>query len=573
MHAPMGVPNRLWSCGAAAGARATRRRMRHRQARSADRPGVGSAWWRAARRCRAATIYTQCVDNRVDYGTVSERLRRDATVTTPEDGFSAVWNRALEALDAAGVTPQQRAFVRLTRPVGLLDGTALLAAPNDLTKEVLEQRMREVIVQALSAELGQPVRLAVTVDSSIVQPMTPVPRGDQGALPGFEGRDVDGAQGPRPSPRPNQDALSPTAVGDPAAPAVDSSAVGATEEAGSGTGDDLARPAYPRPADDAPGYLDTPGPVRPSPVRPGTGRAPGRPAGRGTGPAQPEVHLRDLRHRRQQPVRARRRGRRRRGAGQGLQPAVHLRRLRAGQDPPAARHRPLRAQPLPGRPGALRELRGVHQRLHQQHPRRQGQRASSAATATSTCCSSTTSSSSQGKVQTQEEFFHTFNTLHNANKQVVITSRPAAQAARRLRGADAVPVRVGPDHRRPAARPRDPHRHPAQEGHRRAAAGAATTSSSTSPRKISTNIRELEGALIRVTAFASLNRQQVDLSLAEIVLQGPDPRRRHAGDHRRHDHGADGRLLQPDHRRPLRLRPGPGCSSTPGRSRCTCAAS
>jgi len=37
--------------------------------------------------------------------------------------------------------------------------------------------------------------------------------------------------------------------------------------------------------------------------------------------------------------------------------------------------------------------------------------------------------------------------------------------------------------------------------------------------KIQTNIRELEGALIRVTAFANLNRQDVDLTLAEIVLK------------------------------------------------------
>src|ERR1700753_2811813 len=88
-------------------------------------------------------------------------------LSPPEESFPAVWRKALESLDAAGVTAQQRAFVRLARPVGLLDGTALLAVPNDLTKESLEQRVRDTITGLLSHHLGFPVRLAVTVDSSL----------------------------------------------------------------------------------------------------------------------------------------------------------------------------------------------------------------------------------------------------------------------------------------------------------------------------------------------------------------------------------------------------------------------
>ncbi|HHX45751.1 chromosomal replication initiator protein DnaA [Brevibacterium linens] len=124
----------------------------------------------------------------------------------------------------------------------------------------------------------------------------------------------------------------------------------------------------------------------------------------------------------------------------------------------------------------------------------------------------------QGKDATVEEFFHTFNALHNEAKQVVITSDQPPKMLKgfeeRLRSrfewgllTDVQP----PDMETRFAILR-----------RKAAAEQLDVPDDVLEyiaSRVSSNIRELEGALIRVTAFANLNDQQIDVSLAETVLK------------------------------------------------------
>ncbi len=117
----------------------------------------------------------------------------------------------------------------------------------------------------------------------------------------------------------------------------------------------------------------------------------------------------------------------------------------------------------------------------------------------------------------QEEFFHTFNSLHGANKQIVISSDRVPDAIptleERLRGrfkwgliTDIQP----PDLETRLAILRNKAERDQVEVPPEALEFIAT--------KVSTNIRELEGALIRVTAYASLNHVPITVDLAHTLL-------------------------------------------------------
>ena len=123
-----------------------------------------------------------------------------------------------------------------------------------------------------------------------------------------------------------------------------------------------------------------------------------------------------------------------------------------------------------------------------------------------------------GKEATQEEFFHTFNALVEQNQQIVLSAGEAAVRAAGHRGAHALAARLGPGRRHPLRRP------------------TSCASASCRPRpsmrgcrcrsqvleflahKISSNVRELEGALNRIVAHGQLIGREITLEMAQDVL-------------------------------------------------------
>jgi chromosomal replication initiator protein len=365
--------------------------------------------------------------------------------------LNEVWTRAIGGLGDDALTPQQRAFVSLTRPLALVEDTALVAAPNEFTKDVLETRLRPLVVNALSNALGREIRLAISVDPSIA---------------------------------PNLD-----------------------EEAT----DELADATYAESVAPTPQFLNAIG---------GTAR----PGGGAPVSKQDETSRLNPKYTFDTFVA---------GSSNKLAHAAAV----ATAEMPARAYNPLF---IYGESG-LGKTHLLHAIGHYTRDLYQGAKVRyvSSEEFTNDFINSIRDDKASvfqrryrdvdvlliddiqflsGKVQTQEEFFHTFNTLHNADKQIVVTSdlppKQLQDFEDRMRSrfewgliTDIKPPEL--ETRIAILRKK--------VGQEKLQVPAEVLEFIAS--KVTTNIRELEGALIRISAYANLNRSPVEMELAEAVLK------------------------------------------------------
>ena len=414
--------------------------------------------------------------------------------------YGQVWTQVHEHLDERGLPSQQRAFLQLASLRGMLESTALIAVPNDFTKDIIERNLREHIADALAAVLELPVEranvsIAVTVDAS----MTGVESGEPAPEPEAPVEPIDGYAGRHQASRDGHLVrLDGTAIEDPTTERFDVQQPPGLPNDGT---------VYERPPQEGDVLDFVPGP------RPQPGQL-----------EAIEVTRLNPKYVFERFVI---------GSSNRFAHAAAV----AVAEAPAKAYNPLFIYGESGL-GKTHLLHAIGHYARRLYPHIKVRYVNSEEFTNDFINSIRDDKAANfqrryrdvdvlliddiqflsGKMQTQEEFFHTFNTLHNANKQVVITSDVPPKSLNgfedrmRSRFEWGLITDVQP---------------PDLETRIAILRKKAIQENLSVPddvmefiaSRISSNIRELEGALIRVTAFASLNRQEVDMALAETVLK------------------------------------------------------
>ncbi|MFG3347749.1 chromosomal replication initiator protein DnaA [Streptomyces sp. NPDC048018] len=482
--------------------------------------------------------------------------------------LAAVWPRVLEQLlgEGQGIEPKDKQWIERCQPLALVADTALLAVPNEYGKQVLEGRLAPLISEALSRACGRPIRIAITVDDSAGEPAPPVRQQPQPQQPRYEERPPAEPYGSyekyekyddygRPMPDDGLPTARPAYPGEyqqrpePGSwPRAQEDLSWQQQRLGGFQERDpyaTARPQSPQPRyDERPPYdqpqrperAEMTEPQRPRPGGPGPGGMGGGSAG---GPGMGGSSSGQ-------------------GGGAGAPGEQHARlnpkylfdtfvigssnrfahaAAVAVAEAPAKAYNPLFIYGESGL-GKTHLLHAIGHYARSLYPGTRVRYVSSEEF-TNEFINSIRDGKGDAfrkryrdvdillvddiqflasKESTQEEFFHTFNTLHNANKQIVLSSdRPPKQLVTledRLR--NRFEWGLTTDVQPPELETRIAIlRKKAVQEQLNAPPEVLEFIAS----RISRNIRELEGALIRVTAFASLNRQPVDLGLTEIVLK------------------------------------------------------
>jgi chromosomal replication initiator protein len=451
---------------------------------------------------------------------------------TERDDLAAVWTAATDEIADGMVSAQQRAYLRLTRLRAIVEDTALISVPDAFTRDIIESRLRPAITDALSRRLGRSIQVAVTV-----RPPDETPGGPPATMAAPAG--LASAAGLATEPLPHMPVqaipVSPAPAGTSTVNPVPAGGTGPTVPAarsGEATLFDTVAPSErDRSGDYRPDYR--PNEYRAGDYRPNEYRMPGGPPGPTAGTGRDD---------RRSPAPS--------SDGNRLNPKYTFETFVIGSsnrfahaasvavaESPAKAYNPLFIYGSSGL-GKTHLLHAIGHYATTLGNARTVRYVSTEEFTNDFINSLRDDKTSafqrryrdvdilliddiqflENRERTQEEFFHTFNTLHNANKQLVISSDRSPKQLSTLEDRLRTRFEWGllADIQPPDLETRIAilQKKAAQE---RLFAPPDVLEFIAS--RIANSIRELEGALIRVTAYASLTRSPVQLALAEEVLR------------------------------------------------------